>query len=673
MKRFLAVLLAAMLCTISIAAAIAEETNGNAWLSSDMLGAVGNSARPEAKDDFNTYVNYDWITNAVIKDGETSVSAFSEREDEVKAKIKELLADETQPSHEAELARNLYAIAQDMDRRNELGMEPIVKLVDEIEAIRTLDEMTQYLESGKYPFGFPLISAGVMADFADSTHYTVAIAPAYLSLNDAAEYDGEMSEQGKRYEEANHTTFRKLYEYMTGDAEKADAIYADMLLWESGLAASQMDINSKQQSDYYSRIYNVYTEAELLSESSAFPLETALKEYYVSGSPTYMLFEPDWLHKLNEMYVEENLSKIKAYMIFNMLLNASSLLDQKSLDMSNEWDTIAYGVSGASALEETNYRLVNSLMPMQIGRMYVDACFSEETKQDVTGIIDDVIAVYRKRLEKLDWMTQATRERAISKLDSMTVQVGYPASWQDSSELIIEKDDTLLDAIAAINTHSLRLNAAKVGGEVNKLEWSMGPQTVNAFYSSSSNSINILAGILGGVFYTPGGAHEANLAGIGMVIGHEITHAFDENGSQFDEQGNMASWWTDEDHAAFKERTDKVSAYMSTMEPLPGVRVDGSIKVNEQVADLGSLSCMLEIASGIEDFDYKLFFESFAALWRQQMTRESFESHVVYNVHAEGYLRTNVGVQQFEKFYETYGVKEGDGMYLAPEARLSVW
>lgn len=673
MKKAFAIILAIQLCMAGVLPAMAEQTHGSAWLCADVLGEAGGVSQPEAKDDFHTYVNHEWLVNAVIQDGKSDVSSFSQREEEVKAQIKELLRDETQPSHEAELARNLYAIAQDMDRRNELGMSQISARVKEVEAVNTLDELSAYLASEKYPFGYPMISAGLMADFADSNRYIVVVAPASLSLKDAAEYDGDMSEQGKRYDKANHTTFTALYANMTGDAEKAETIYADMLAWEGALASAQLDVNASHQPDYYSRIYNVCTEEELVANSPAFPLAAALDRYYVSGSPVYMLTEPEWLKKLNELYTEENLSKMKAYLVYQMLLGACPFLDQKCIDISNEWDAIALGVSGASAQEETNYQLVNAMLPMQIGRMYTDACFSEETRQDVVGMIDEVLTVYRARLAKADWMTETTRDRAIGKLNAITIQVGYPATWPDVSQLVIEKDDTLLDAVSAINANALRLNAAKVGGAVDKTEWQFGPQTVNAFYDQSGNSINILAGILGGAFYTPGGAREANLAGIGTVIGHEITHAFDENGSQFDAQGNMVSWWTDEDRAAFRERTGKVSAYMSAIEPWPGLTVDGATKVNEEVADLGGLSCMLEIASGIENFDYRLFFESYAKLWRQQTTRESFENHVLFNVHPEGYLRTNVGVQQFEEFYQTYGVQEGDGMYLAPEDRLHVW
>lgn len=446
-----------------------------------------------------------------------------------------------------------------------------------------------------------------------------------------------------------------------------------MIALETKLAPAIIDKNGTLQSDYWSRIYNVYAAQDLLTLSPVFPLEGMLEAARLTGSPAYVLAQPAWLERLNALYTQENVEGFKAMLLFDLLTGASGFLDQASMDISNRYDAIVFGVSGTQPLEDINYSLVNSMLTMPVGRMYVDACLTEETRRDIRDIIDEAVGIYRARLARTDWLTDETRQRALLKLDRLASRIGYPDSWEDTSELTIDKEDSFLEATCAIIAHNRKLEAAKVGGEVDKDIWTMGPQTVNAFYDPSSNSINILAGILGGAYYTPGGAREVNLAGVGVVIGHEITHAFDESGSQFDEEGNMASWWTDADRAAFLERTDKVSAYYSGIETLPGMFVDGSIKVNEAVADLGGLSCMLEIARGIDDFDYALFFETYAGLWRMKQTREKFEVHLLTNSHPESYLRTNIGVQQFEEFYQAFDVRPGDGMYLPPQARLSVW
>ena len=201
----------------------------------------------------------------------------------------------------------------------------------------------------------------------------------------------------------------------------------------------------------------------------------------------------------------------------------------------------------------------------------------------------------------------------------------------------------------------------------------MSPQTVNAGYSPTDNSINIPAGILGGAVYDPEASDARKLSGIGMVIGHEISHGFDDMGSQFDKDGNLLNWWTEEDRAAFDERTAKVSAYFSRFEVLPDVFVNGELTKGEAVADLGSMSCMMEIAKDIPDFDYEAFFKNYAQLWRRLRTAEGVENAARTDPHPPNFLRTNAIVQQFEEFYDTFGVTEGDGMYLPIEERLSVW
>ena len=213
----------------------------------------------------------------------------------------------------------------------------------------------------------------------------------------------------------------------------------------------------------------------------------------------------------------------------------------------------------------------------------------------------------------------------------------------------------------------------KAKAKIDSNMWSKPPQEVNASYRATDNSINIPAGILGGAFYDPEASEAEQMGAIGMIIGHEITHGFDENGSQYDKDGNLNNWWTEEDRAAFEERSSKVSDYFSQFEVLPGVYINGELTIGETVADLGGLSCMLEIAKGIDGFDYEAFFKSYARLWKSQMLPNMLEMTVQTDPHPPGYLRTNAIVQQVQEFYDTFGVEEGDGMYLAQDERLAVW
>jgi putative endopeptidase len=289
-------------------------------------------------------------------------------------------------------------------------------------------------------------------------------------------------------------------------------------------------------------------------------------------------------------------------------------------------------------------------------------------------MVGEAVAVYRNRWKHTDCWRGYPRGR-IEKLDSLKIRVAYPddGSLYDYSDLDFPEEAGLIEDVLAIRDKNRAQNVEKAKAEIDSDMWMTAPQTVNAYYLMTDNSINIPAGILGGDFYDPEGTDAEQMGSIGVVIGHEITHGFDTSGSQYDKDGNLNNWWTDEDHAAFEERTDKVSAYFSKLEVLPDVYVDGDLTIGETVADLGGLSCMLEIAKGTEGFDYEDFFTSFARVWKNQTLPNVLEMLVQTDSHPPGYIRTNATVQQVQEFYDTFGVGEGDGMYLAPDERLSVW
>ena len=318
---------------------------------------------------------------------------------------------------------------------------------------------------------------------------------------------------------------------------------------------------------------------------------------------------------------------------------------------------------------------------MAVGKMYADAYVQPKTKQDVEELITKVVAVYRERLQNTSWLGEDTRKKAIEKLDALKVRVAYPDDWSlyDYTGLTLkskEEGGNLLTNVMAIKEMNREQNVQKALTPIDSNMWittQAAPQTVNAFYYFLDNSINIPAGILGGDFYDPEASEEKMMGTIGMIIGHEITHGFDTGGSQFDKDGNLKNWWTSEDKAAFANRTAKVAEYFGQFEVLPGVFVNGQLTIGETVADLGGLSCMLEIAGTMEDFDYTTFFTSYATLWKEQASQNILELQTRTDAHPPGYLRTNAIVQQVQEFYDTFNVTEGDGMYLAPEDRLSVW
>ena len=463
--------------------------------------------------------------------------------------------------------------------------------------------------------------------------------------------------------------------------EEAKEINDRFFALETRIAEVCMGIAAHQEQGYLERIYNPMTVEEIREITPNYPLINMLQIYLDAGVERFNIREPEWLKRMNELFVEENVEDIKAYLIRNTACKMLFLLDQNSMDLGNERYKTIYGLETGKSIKELAYNMCaseDSKLDMAAGKMYTDTYVSEKTKAEVTDIVQEVIAVYKRRLEQNEWLTEETRKKAIEKLDNIKLQVAYPDDWSlyDYSGLEFkstEEGGSLIENYKAMYIYSVKMDAKQAVLPVNREQWIMAPQTVNAGFYHDGNSVLIFAGYLGGELYDPEAPIEKKLATIGCMIGHEISHAFDNNGSNYDKNGSQINWWTEEDRAAFDERVSEVSAYFSQFETLPDLYVNGELVRAEAVADLGGMACMLEIAKGIEDFDYEMFFEAYANDWKLVSTEEGLEETVRTDEHPLDYLRVNAIVQQFEEFYDTYDVKEGDGMYLAPEKRLAVW
>ena len=307
--------------------------------------------------------------------------------------------------------------------------------------------------------------------------------------------------------------------------------------------------------------------------------------------------------------------------------------------------------------------------------MYGKTFFGDGAKADVEDMIHELLEVYDQRLANADWLTEETREYARQKLTTMDIRAGYPDSLDDWWYTLDASEETCATDMAVyLYTESFKYSLQKVGQTVDRGQWPMTANTVNACYLATDNSITFPAAILQEPFYSASYSREQNLGGIGVVIGHEISHAFDTNtGSKYDAYGNMVNWWTEEDAAAFAERSAKVEARYSSIEALPGEYVHGDLTIGETVADLGGMAATLDLMAGIEDADYDAYFRQFATIWACVETKEYLSGYLLTNTHAPSYLRADITVQQFEEFYETYDIPEGSAMYTAPEDRLKVW
>ena len=669
-KRLLALVLG---LTLSFTAALAAPCR---WVDASIVGTVTADTQVSLKDDFYQAVNKDWLSSAKLTPTEPKVSLIYDRSNEVRGQIVALLEGSALAGHEAQLVQTFYRQYVDMDARNALGMEPFRPYLQGIQNAATLSELQAAL-TGEYRDS-TLAVWTASADLADSAHYVAYITSSSLLMEDADDYN-HPTESSVRMKNALNVLLNKLLVRAGYTGEQAADMVGRAFSLDAEIASASLGRSAQKAPDYLQQVYNPMSIEELKALSPAFPIMDYLPTL-PETTERVILTDKGWLSKMNELYTEDRLEDFKALMICREIKNFSSWLDQPCIDLKDECTTAINGAAYVTDIKKDAYNAVSADLPMAVGRMFADNCITPQTKAGVSEMVRKIIANYRSDLENNTWLSKETRQKAIEKLDGVLVRVAYPDDWTpyNFDGLTLKGNDeggSLAESLRAIDRYNDAMNVKYLeNGTVDRAEWkdAIVPQVNNAFYDPQTNSINILGGILGKNIYDPEQPDAFNLGRLGIIVGHELSHAFDTFGSQFDAQGNVANWWTDADRAAFNERTKKVADYYSAMEVLPGEFVDGQQDIGETVADLGGLSCAVQIGRNTPGFDFDLFFRSYAIMWRSVMTKENEEAHL-HDTHAPDYLRVNVGVQQFEEFYTTYGIEAGDGMYLAPEERLSVW
>ncbi|MDO4492603.1 MAG: M13 family metallopeptidase [Clostridia bacterium] len=680
-RRIVAAVLAVAMSVSAFAFAEAPQqtpvaVNGTAWRNTDIVGSITAEDTFRPQDDFAAAMNKEWFLGATIREGRPEVSTFGLVGDAQEEQMKALVTDETLTGHDAELVRTMYALASDWDARNALGVEPIRPYYDRINAIGSVEELTEYLAGEGADAGLGLYSLTVTPGLDDPERYTVEIDATPLMTTDAADYTGEMSQLGMLYNTLYHEISCYMFIRLGATEQEAESIFQNGRAFETLVADHIIPRAETYMPDYLSRINNNFDREGLAELAGTFPLLAILDGVGFGVSETFLVTEPAWLTAMGTIYTDENLPLMKDYLKVRLMMGYADGLDREAHDTVTAISNAINGITGVEDDATVAYALTAALLPEVMDNLYIQAYCNEKTRDDITEIIRECVAYYREMLEGEDWLGEETRAAAIEKLDNMTIRAAYPDELKDYSDLTIipgSEGGTIIDALCAITERARREARSRVNGTVDHTEWQYPASTVNAMYMPSENSINIFSGILGTGIYDVNAPREANLGGIGVIIGHEISHAFDTNGAQFDKNGVLRNWWTAEDFAAFEARTQKVIEYFNGIIPYEGSEpYNGEMVKTEAVADMGGMKCMLGIAAKDPDFDYDTFFRSWATVWATKRSPETEMQYSVMDVHPLAYLRINVTAQQFDEFVKTYGVAEGDGMYLAPEARITV-
>ncbi len=515
------------------------------------------------------------------------------------------------------------------------------------------------------------------ADLMDTDNHILAVSPCNLLLQDSAEYS-KLTDYGKIKKDALTALLKKMLVKLGYTEEEADKKIENCFAFETMVAPTIGSNEFKKSPDYMSSIYNIFSYDEMKELHGDVPILELFEKDGYPKEDKYMVMYPDYITKLGEVMTDDNLELIKDYFICQDIIMSVDSLDRECYEWSVECDNAISGATGMLPDEDAFSDKVASTLNWQVGKLYSDTYLKEDDRERISDMLDDVFDAYHKVIEDADFLSDETKEKAIEKLESINKEVLYPTDWSPyaSNGLIAfkSKDEggKLWDAAQQVKAYEFKKNLKQHSEPVNKTEWPRTPNVVNCSYSPIANTIYIYGAFCQGDMYNSGMSDEELYARIGWVAGHEISHAFDSSGAQFDKNGNMVNWWTDEDYAAFTERNEKLAAYYNNMHPWEGQDFIGNIMTGEAGADMAGMKAILIMAKDKEDFDYDKLFRSAADVW---LTKETLQDAyaMINNEHPMGYLRVNCTFQQFDEFLDLYDIKEGDGMYLAPEDRVIVW
>ena len=655
------------------AAAAVNTKGGSPWLDTDLKENLEGLEKPSEKDDFYFASNYDWLTTAVIAPGKSSVNAFNEVKDGTDKRAINLLENSTETDHNTELVQTLYKTILDWDSRDALGTKPAEEVLEVIKNISSIEELNDFITDPDASFSVTtLLALAVDASMNDSSKYTVWVGCEDFLLEDAAEYSERTDYGQRRYDSVLYLLKHMLPRLGYTEAD-AKPMLDQAIDFEAKIAEAAYTSADRMSPDYVTRINNVMTPEELKELSPVFPLFRLAEGYGFGAAKEFQVDNPEHIKRVNEVYTEENLDAIKALLMITCIRKLAPMMDKDSYDVHVEANNIKSGASGKQPDETVAFDQVRKNLYGPMDQAYLAMYDYSKTKEEVVELIHEIIDHYRSMLEQEDWLTEDTRKKAIEKLENMQINAVYPDKWEDYSGL----DLTGLsypDCIKAIDAFSNQLAAEKVNGLVDHEIWLFDTLEPNAYYNPLENSINIILGLLGDPVYEPGKSSREVLMGtVGVIIGHEISHAFDPSGARFDKDGNLNSWWTEEDTAAFQERADKLIKYYDGITIWEGLNCNGKNIQGEVVADMGGIKVLLDIAKDDPSFDYDEFFRAFAVLFRRINTQPYEYTCATQDTHPLHYLRINVTLAQFEEFQKTYGITEGDGMYIAPEDRVLIW
>jgi predicted metalloendopeptidase len=638
------------------------------------------SVRPQ--DDFFRYVNGTWLKTATIPADRPRYGSFIELAEKSEAALRAILeeaaaAKDSKPGSELRKAGDFYSSFMDTARIEALGVEPVRADLQRIAALtdrQKLPELFAELQRMGVQTPFNLF---VMQDAKKAERYIAYVNQSGLGLPDRDYY----FKQEPRFVEMREAYLRYVETLMrlAGQADPPGAAQAILAL-ETSLAEKHWDRVRNRDRE---ATYNLRSVAELQQLTPGFSWARYLEAAEAQKTPGVVVRQPDYLQALGGVLEKTPLPVLQQYLTFKVL-------DAAAPQLSSPFEQAHFVFREKTLLGTQEIRprwkrgveVVNDGLSELLGRLYVERNFSPESKARMQQLVKNLLATFRQGIDQLEWMSPETKAQAQAKLAKFNVKIGYPDSWRDYSEVSIRPDD-LVGNVRRAEAFEFRRTVRRLGQPIDRSEWMMPPQMVNAYYSSTMNEIVFPAAILQPPFFNPDADDATNYGAIGGVIGHEISHGFDDQGSRSDGDGNLRNWWTDADRNAFQQRTAMLVEQYDAFSPLEGMRVNGKLTLGENIGDLSGLSVAYKAyklslggqeAPTLEGFTGdQRFFLGWAQVWRNMVRDDFLRQQLVTDSHSPAEYRVNGVVRNMPEFYSAFGVKEGDGAWLPPEKRVKIW
>ncbi len=635
------------------------------------------SVRPQ--DDFYNFVNGQWMKTAKIPSDKARWGSFDElRENTDIATLKvlqESLTGKFEKGTDNQKIGDLYRSFVDMKTRDQLGLAPVKPYLEKIAAIKNFNDLYSYLVEAAPRGGNPFFGGYVSAHLKNSDVNTVYLAAANLGL-------------GRSYyqvnDQKNEETLRDYSDYISALYSKSGQRTKDLkgpaiVAFEKQAAAH---LKTVEQSRDANGRYNPVAVADLKRMVKNIDLAKYLQDVGFKAD-TVIISEIKYYQNLDAFFNPQNLPIIKDVLTFHVLNTAASYTTQELNDLYFDfWGRKLKGQKEQRALDKRGVEFVNSIAGELLGKLYVKQNFPPQAKADAEELVRYLIKAFGQHINGLAWMSADTKVKALEKLSKFKVKIGYPDKWKDYSKLDI--GTSLYGNVVAASKWSFYENLAKQGKPVDKSEWGMTPQTVNAYYSPLFNEIVFPAAILQPPFYDYKADAAVNFGGIGAVIGHELSHGFDDQGAKYDGNGNLNNWWTDADKAKFEAAADALVKQFESYEPVPGVFVNGRFTLGENIGDLGGSSVAFDALQlylkdkgdpGLIDgfTQNQRFFLSWATIWRTKTTDEFVVNQVKTDPHSPAQYRAFAPIINLEAFHEAWNTKPGDKMYVPMDKRIKIW